>query len=70
MGGTTRSTSTLTAGDPPDRLRGSLVYMFSATDGSDCTDQLAVAGGGLTNLPCQLSYTLAAVKTDKTTLTY
>ena len=60
---------TLTA-DPPTGFAGTLGYTFSATDGSDCSGQLAVAGGGWTNLPCQLSYTLAAVKTDKTTLTY
>jgi hypothetical protein len=42
---------------------GSLAYTFSPSDGSDCTDQLTTAGGSYATLPCEIHYTLTAVKT-------
>ena len=38
---------------------GTLVYTFAPTDGSDCSDQLAAAGGGWTALPCEVHYDLS-----------
>jgi hypothetical protein len=38
---------------------GNLAYSFAPTDGSDCSDQLASAGGGFAALPCAFSYSLS-----------
>jgi hypothetical protein len=57
------------AGDPVNAFQGTLAYAFSPTSDSDCSDQLAQAGGGFSTLPCQVAYAVTAVKTDKTTIT-
>ena len=62
--------ATLGAGDAPTTFTGSLDYAYNPTPESDCSDQLAVAGGGWASLPCNMAYTLTAKKSDKTTLTY
>jgi hypothetical protein len=41
---------------------GTLAYTFGPSDGSDCTDQLAVAGGPYAALPCSVQYSLAATR--------
>ncbi len=46
-----------------DGFTGGLTYRFSATEGSDCGDQLGVAGGGFAALPCTVSYILSARRT-------
>jgi hypothetical protein len=52
--------------EPVTSFSGALTYTFRATSDSDCSDQLAVNGGGFTNLPCEVSYTLSAAKTTST----
>ena len=60
--------ATLASADPVTSFTGTLTYSFTPTADSDCSDQLAVAGGSWANLPCDMGYTLTATKTDKTTL--
>lgn len=43
-----------------DGFTGSLVYRFTATDGSDCSD--VVAAGTFATLPCEIRFDLAAKK--------
>jgi hypothetical protein len=57
------------AGSPFVAFEGTLTYAFSATSDSDCSDQLAQAGGGFSILPCQVVYSIRGAKTDKTTIT-
>jgi hypothetical protein len=42
---------------------GTLSYTFSATDGSDCADQLISGGGTFATLPCTTKYALTATRT-------
>jgi len=42
---------------------GTLSYEFVATDGSDCSDQLSVAGGSFGALPCTTKFVLSATRT-------
>lgn len=42
------------------RLAGKLVYRFSPTSGSDCTDQTTELGGDFAALPCEVQYDVAA----------
>lgn len=39
-------------------FEGTLSYSFTATEGSDCSDQLAAAGGTWEALPCTATYTV------------
>jgi hypothetical protein len=38
---------------------GTLTYAFSISAGSDCSDQLAAAGGSYSALPCTIAYSLS-----------
>ena len=38
---------------------GSLVYTFTPTSGSDCSDQVTASGGDFATLPCEVRYDLA-----------
>jgi hypothetical protein len=51
---------------------GTIAYRFSAADGSDCTDQLAMGGGPFPQLPCTTRYDLGGARTalPKTTPKY
>ena len=40
-----------------------LTYHFTATEGSDCEDQLAAAGGDFDALPCDVHYNLDGART-------
>ncbi len=62
--------ATLGKDSPVTTFTGSLSYAYTPTAESDCSDQLAVAGGGWASLPCDIAYTITATKTDKTKLTY
>jgi hypothetical protein len=53
---------TLGSGSPPSSFTGSITYAFSATDGSNCSDQLAAAGGMYSTLPCTITYTVTATR--------
>ena len=44
-------------------FRGVLAYGFTPTEGSDCSDQLASAGGDFAALPCNVSYTVTGAYT-------
>jgi len=48
---------------PITSFTGTLTYHFTATDGSECEDQLATSGGDYTVLPCDVSYTLIGKRT-------
>jgi hypothetical protein len=50
------------AGDATS-FSGELVYRFSESDGSDCSDQLAPAGGAFDTLPCSIHYAITSVRT-------
>jgi hypothetical protein len=41
---------------------GTLVYTFAPTQGSDCADQVASAGGGFDALPCEVRYDLSGTR--------
>ncbi len=47
------------------RLAGKLVYRFTPTSGSDCTDQTTELGGDFAALPCEVSYDVAASVTKR-----
>jgi hypothetical protein len=58
------------AADPADAtgivgFSGTLTYTFGPTSDSDCSDQLAFAGGTFAALPCSVSYTLSATRTKR-----
>lgn len=46
-----------------EAFSGTLEYDFSASDGSDCSDQVASAGGSFAALPCATRYDLSANRT-------
>ena len=46
-------------------FHGTLTYTISATANSDCSDQLASAGGPFTRLPCSVGYALTGVRAAK-----
>jgi hypothetical protein len=48
---------TLGSGTPPTGFTSTITYAFSATAGSNCSDQLTPAGGQYGQLPCTVSYT-------------
>ena len=48
---------------PATSFKGSLTYHFTATEGSDCEDQLAAAGGDFDALPCDVHYNLDGART-------
>jgi hypothetical protein len=47
------------------RLTGKLVYRFTPTEGSDCSDQTLDTGGDYAALPCEVSYDLTAKMAKK-----
>lgn len=47
------------------RFAGKLVYRFTPTSGSDCTDQTTELGGDFAALPCEVSYDVAAILAKK-----
>lgn len=47
-------------------LAGRLVYRFTPTPGSDCTDQTSALGGGFAALPCEVAYEVTAVLSAST----
>ncbi len=44
---------------------GKLTYTFRATAGSDCSGELAIAGGDFAQLPCSITYTLKGTRTAR-----
>jgi len=48
---------------PVTSFKGTLTYHFTATDGSDCEDQLTASGGDFDVLPCDVKYELDALRT-------
>jgi len=55
--------ATLGTDTPVTTFSGALSYSFTPTSDSDCSAQLAVAGGGWAALPCDIAYTITATKT-------
>lgn len=53
----------LTLASDAASFAGTITYTFAPSDGSDCTDQLAAAGGSFAILPCSVGYTLQANRT-------
>jgi len=51
-------TVTLGSGSPPGTFTGTATYTFSATSGSNCSDQLSENGGSYDMLPCSFAYSL------------
>jgi len=51
---------TLASGSPPPSFGGTITYSFTPTAGSQCGDQLTGGGGQYMQLPCTVSYTVAA----------
>lgn len=47
-------------------FKGTLSYEFAATEGSQCDDQLASAGGDFDTLPCAVEYAVDGVRTGDT----
>jgi hypothetical protein len=52
----------LGSGSPPATFTGTITYAFSAVAGSNCTDQLASAGGQYATLPCTVIYTASGTR--------
>jgi hypothetical protein len=50
---------TLASGATPATFTGTITYSFTATTGSDCSDQLVPAGGSYQALPCTITYSVA-----------
>ena len=48
---------------PVTSFTGTLTYRFTATDGSDCEDQLTASGGDFDVLPCDVQYELEGLRT-------
>lgn len=44
-------------------FRGTLVYRFTPTSGSDCAAETAALGGGFDALPCEVRYDVAGTRT-------
>jgi hypothetical protein len=61
--GITRSDGLDVTMNSDDAFVGTLAYSFSASDGSDCTDQLSTAGGAFAALPCTTRYDLSGART-------
>jgi hypothetical protein len=53
---------TLNGSSPPNQFQGTLGYSFTATTESNCSDQLAAAGGQYQALPCGVSYSLTGLR--------
>jgi hypothetical protein len=53
---------TLNSATAPTEFAGTRTYSFSATAGSNCSDQLISAGGTYQTLPCTVSFTLTALR--------
>jgi len=53
---------TLGAGSPPTTFTSTITYAFSVTSGSDCSDQLASAGGQYAELPCTVIYSASGTR--------
>lgn len=49
--------------DPVTSFTGKLSYAFAQTPGSDCSDQMASAGGTFNALPCEVHYDLTGTRT-------
>jgi hypothetical protein len=54
----------LTLAKDTSAFSGTLGYTFAPTSGSDCTDQLATAGGPYATLPCTVTYALMATRSS------
>jgi hypothetical protein len=52
----------LASGAQPASFTGSIAYAFSAVAGSNCSDQLANAGGQYGSLPCSITYSMTAAR--------
>lgn len=48
---------------PATSFKGTLTYHFAPTEGSECEDQLAAAGGDFDALPCDVHYELDGLRT-------
>ena len=51
---------TLGSDSPPSSFAATITYTFAAASGSDCSDQLASAGGSYAAVPCTLEYSATA----------
>ena len=52
----------LASATAPSTFTGSIGYAFSATAGSNCSDQLTSSAGQYMTLPCTIAYTVTATK--------
>jgi hypothetical protein len=52
----------LASATSPSSFTGSIGYAFSATEGSNCSDQLTSSAGQYMTLPCTIAYTVTATK--------
>jgi hypothetical protein len=55
-------TVTLGSGSPPATFTATINYAFSVAAGSNCSDQLAAAGGQYAALPCTVTYSATATR--------